>query len=74
VSELEFVWSTNVDWALVKRSKPDIVVTEIAERYMALPPNARFNLRTTQIRQALLGRRRRFEAWLRARRRARGKA
>jgi alginate O-acetyltransferase complex protein AlgJ len=71
VSELEFVWSANVDWALVKRSRPDIVVTEIAERYMALPPNARFNLRATQFRQAVLGQRRRLEAWLRRRRQTR---
>jgi hypothetical protein len=70
VSELEFVWSANVDWGLVKRAKPDILVTEIAERYMALPPNDRFNLRVTEIRQAMLGRRRRLEAWWRARRAA----
>lgn len=68
VSELEFVWSANVDWSLVARTKPDIVVTEIAERYMALPPNDRFSLRATEIRQAFLGRRRRFEAWLREKR------
>lgn len=68
VSELEFVWSANIDWGLVARSQPDIVVTEIAERYMALPPNDRFSLRATEIRQALLGRRRRFEAWLREKR------
>lgn len=65
VAELEFVWSANVDWAIVKRSKPDFVVTEIAERYMAIPANDRFNLRRTEIRQVLLGRRRRIEAWLR---------
>jgi alginate O-acetyltransferase complex protein AlgJ len=68
VSELEFVWSANVDWGLVKRAKPDFVVTEIAERYMALPPNDRFSLRVTEMRQIALGRRRRFEAWVRAQR------
>ncbi|WP_457797986.1 alginate O-acetyltransferase AlgX-related protein [Methylocystis sp. S23] len=68
VRELEFVWSANVDWGLVKRARPDIVVTEIAERYMALPPNDRFSLHATEIRQAMLGRRRRFEAWLRDKR------
>lgn len=71
VAELDFVWSANVDWKLVERSRPDILVTEIAERYMALPPNDRFNLRVTELRQAMLGRRRRFEAWWRARRAAR---
>jgi alginate O-acetyltransferase complex protein AlgJ len=68
VTELEFVWSANVDWGLVERAKPDIVVTEIAERYMALPPNDRFNLRVTEFQQAMLGRRRRFEAWIRDKR------
>ncbi|QGM99633.1 hypothetical protein F7D14_09075 [Methylocystis parvus] len=68
VSELEFIWSANVDWGLVERVKPDIVVTEIAERYMAIPPNDRFSLRATQIRQEWLGRRRRLEAWLRDKR------
>jgi hypothetical protein len=66
VRELEFVWSANVDWGLVRRSKPDIVVTEVAERYMAIPSNDRFNLRYTEFRQAMLGRRRRFEAMWRA--------
>jgi len=68
VRELEFIWSANVDWGHVARAKPDFLVTEIAERYMALPPNARFNLRATEIRQVMLGRRRRFEAWWRDKR------
>ena len=68
VRELTFVWSANVDWGFVARRKPDIFVTQIAERYMALPPNDRFNLRLTELRQSMLGRRRRFSAWLRARR------
>jgi len=66
VSELEFVWSANVDWGFVKRARPDIVVTQIAERYMALPPNDRFNLRLAELRQAMRGRRKRFDAWRRA--------
>ena len=74
VRTLEFVWSANVDWALVRRAKPDVVVTEIAERYMALPSNDRFNLRVTEIRQAMLGRRRRLQAWWRAYRQPSSKA
>jgi alginate O-acetyltransferase complex protein AlgJ len=68
VTELEFVWSANVDWTLIGRMKPDIVVTEIAERYMALPPNDAFNLRATEFRQSMLARRRRLEAWWRDKR------
>jgi len=65
VSDLEFVWSANVDWSLVQRVRPDIVVTQIAERYMAIEPNDRFNLRWTEMFQAFRGRRKRFEAWRR---------
>lgn len=68
VSELDFVWSANVDWGFVRRARPDIVITQMAERYMALAPNDRFNLRWTELRQSLRGRKRRFDAWLRARR------
>jgi alginate O-acetyltransferase complex protein AlgJ len=66
--ELVFVWSANVDWRLVKRVKPDIVITEIAERYMALAPNDRFNLRRAELSQQFKARRREIEArWRRAR-------
>lgn len=66
--ELIFVWSANVDWRLVKRVKPDIVITEIAERYMALAPNDRFNLRRAELSQLFKARRREIEArWRRAR-------
>lgn len=68
VSDLEFVWSANVDWRLVERVKPDHVITQMAERYMAIPPNDRFNLRWTEMRQTARGYRKRFEAWRRARR------
>ncbi|MGD9543891.1 MAG: hypothetical protein AB7F41_09545 [Methylocystis sp.] len=66
--ELIFVWSSNVDWRLVKRVKPDIVITEIAERYMALAPNDRFNLRRIQLMQLFKARRRDVAArWRQAR-------
>jgi hypothetical protein len=65
VSDLEFVWSANIDWGFVKRVRPDILVTQTAERYMALPPNDRFNLRWTEFRQSLRGLRKGFEAWRR---------
>lgn len=68
VAQLDFIWSVNVDWRLVRRMKPDIVVTEMAERFLSTPPGDRFDLRATVIRQRLLAQRRRFESWLRARR------
>ncbi|MGJ0507201.1 MAG: alginate O-acetyltransferase AlgX-related protein [Methylocystis sp.] len=72
VTELEFVWSANVDWRMVTRRKPDILVTEMAERFMSAPPAANFSLRRTEWRQRLLARRRGFERWLRERRSAPG--
>lgn len=66
VRELTFVWSANIDWSLVERLKPDMLVTEMAERYMALAPNDRFNLRLTEISQILRARHSKVKAWLRA--------
>ncbi len=67
-SELVFVWSANVDWRLVARVKPDIVVTQIAERYMALAPNDRFTLWRTELSQLIKAQRREAAAkWRRAR-------
>lgn len=66
--ELVFIWSSNVDWRLVERVEPDIVVTEIAERYMALAPNDRFNLRRAELSQLFKARRREVAArWRQAR-------
>ncbi|MBW7961802.1 alginate O-acetyltransferase AlgX-related protein [Bradyrhizobium sp. BR 10261] len=38
VSELMFVWSSNLDYRIIRDFKPDIVVTELAERFMSRPP------------------------------------
>jgi alginate O-acetyltransferase complex protein AlgJ len=65
VEHVDFIWAASVDWRLVQREKPDILVTEMAERYMAIPPRADFSLRRTEVTQRLTGRRRQFEAWLR---------
>ena len=35
---LEFVWSNSVDWWAVRWQRPDIVICEIAERFLMLPP------------------------------------
>ncbi|MDP4024480.1 hypothetical protein Q8W71_17785 [Methylobacterium sp. NEAU 140] len=42
--EVHFIWSTSVDWAYVERVKPDLVLTEIAERFMFRTPDDRFDL------------------------------
>ncbi|WP_246154624.1 alginate O-acetyltransferase AlgX-related protein [Methylobacterium oryzihabitans] len=38
-AEVHFLWSTGIDWDYVAAVRPDVVITEIAERFMAeLPP------------------------------------
>lgn len=42
---VDFVWSAEVDWGLVARLRPAILLTESAERYMArLPDDDRFDV------------------------------
>jgi hypothetical protein len=36
--ELHFIWYPHVDWGYVERVKPDIVLTEIAERFKVIVP------------------------------------
>lgn len=43
VAELHSVWSANIDWAYVERVRPDIVIGEIAERFLRKVPNDRFD-------------------------------
>lgn len=38
VRELHFVWSSNIDHEYVRRVRPDIVITELAERFMTVVP------------------------------------
>lgn len=43
-AEVHFVWSASIDWSYVERVRPDIVLSEIAERFMFRVPDDRFNL------------------------------
>lgn len=52
VAELHFVWSQSVDWPYVARVRPDLLVCEMAERFMMRVPNDRFDL-TAQNRERL---------------------
>ncbi|MEA2861980.1 MAG: hypothetical protein QOC72_4019 [Methylobacteriaceae bacterium] len=65
--EVEFIWSSNLDWAYIKRAQPDIVVYDLVERFMTIVANDRLSLRRTVARQVLKAK------WLqlRGRRRAR---
>jgi hypothetical protein len=42
--EVHFVWSTSIDWRYVERTMPDILVTQIAERFMFQVPDDTFDL------------------------------
>lgn len=42
--EMHFVWSASIDWDYVARVRPDILVTETAERFMRTVPDDEFDL------------------------------
>lgn len=42
--EVHFVWSTSLDWAYIARVRPDIVLTEVAERFMVQLPDDTFSV------------------------------
>lgn len=43
-SEMHFVWSSSIDWAYVERVRPDILMVEMAERFLARLPDDRFDV------------------------------
>jgi alginate O-acetyltransferase complex protein AlgJ len=45
--EVYFVWSTSVDWGFVEEVRPDILICELAERYLRVVASDRFHLRAT---------------------------
>lgn len=42
--EVHFVWSSSLDWDHIARVRPDILVTEIAERFMVRVPDDDYDL------------------------------
>ena len=42
--EVHFVWSVNLDFKYIEKVKPDIVITEIVERFMPQVPTDTFDL------------------------------
>ncbi|TXM63858.1 hypothetical protein [Methylobacterium sp. WL120] len=43
-AEVHFVWSANLDWAYVERVRPDILLFELAERFLARLPSDDFDV------------------------------
>jgi hypothetical protein len=48
--EVEFVWSSNLDWTYIKRARPDVVIYELVERFMTVLPKDYLNLRWQLLR------------------------
>lgn len=42
--EVHFIWSSSIDWGYVERVKPDILIVEMAERFLSRLPDDRFDL------------------------------
>ena len=54
--EVHFVWSADVDWRHVAAVRPDILVTEIAERFLVRVPDDHFDLAAEAARRVLMSR------------------
>jgi alginate O-acetyltransferase complex protein AlgJ len=50
---VEFIWSSNLDWRYIARTRPDVVIHEIVERLMTVLPKDNLNLRWVLARQGL---------------------
>lgn len=44
-AEVHFVWSSSLDWGYVERVRPDLVIGQVAERFMFELPDDRFDLK-----------------------------
>ena len=42
--EVHYIWSTSVDWNYIEKIMPDIVLTEMSERFIFRAPDDTFNL------------------------------
>lgn len=49
--EVHFVWSAGVDWSLVASLRPDVVVTEMAERFMTVLPEDGIDFEAAAMRK-----------------------
>ena len=46
---VHFIWSTDVDFGYVARIRPDVVVTEIPERFLALCPSDELDIESYAV-------------------------
>jgi len=52
-SEVEFIWSSKLDWNYINRARPDVVLYEIVERFMTVVPKDNLSLRLNDSFQGL---------------------
>jgi hypothetical protein len=57
---------SNLDWAFIKRVRPDVVIYELVERFMTILANDKLSIRRTMVRQWLKAQRLHFRARRRA--------
>ncbi len=43
-AEVHFIWSSSLDWGYLERVRPDLVIGQVAERFMFQMPDDRFDL------------------------------
>jgi alginate O-acetyltransferase complex protein AlgJ len=48
-AELHFIWSSSIDWTHVERVRPDILMVEMAERFMARVPVDEFDVEAADL-------------------------
>ena len=60
VQRLDFIWSSNIDWKLVDRVRPQIVLVETAERFLWTPPRDDVDIRFSFPRSS----RKIFSRWI----------
>src|SRR5947209_1901911 len=53
VRDVEFIWSSNLDWDYIQRSRPDAVVYQLVERFMTILPKDELSLPRRLDRQSL---------------------
>jgi hypothetical protein len=49
--ETHFVWSSSIDWPHVERVRPDVLVTELSERFMVAVPQDSSNVNKLALRR-----------------------
>ena len=66
VRDVEFVWSSNLDWAFIKRAKPDVVIYELVSDSLSILADDKLSIRRTIARQWWKAQRLHFQARRRA--------